>query len=89
MRRCRTCSSFYVPSMAWTRRVFDIGTNLMRVKKKGMVVLETVGVLLSVTAINSVRAVIAGARVTRSSSVLRSWRGLAIVMVFFFLVPVA
>ena len=40
-----------------------------------MVVAETGGVLLSVPAISLVRAIISGARVTRSSLVLRNWRG--------------
>ena len=54
-----------------------------------MVVAETGGVLLSVPAISLVRAIISGARVIRSSWVFRSWRGFAVVMVVFLLVPVA
>ena len=49
---------------------------------------ETGGVLFSVPAISSVRAIISGARVTRFSSLLRSWRG-ALLVVVFCLVPVA
>ena len=45
---------------------------------------ETEGVLFSVPAISSVRAIISGARVTRSSTVLRSWPWVAMVMAVFF-----
>ena len=64
--------------------MLDIGSNLMRGEKKGMVVAETGCVLLSVPAISSVRAIISGARVTRSSTVLRSWPWVAMVMAVFF-----
>ena len=43
---------------------------------------KTGGVFRSVPAISSVRVIISGARVTRFSSLLRSWRGVLLVVVF-------
>ena len=82
-RRCRPCSSFFVPVVAWTRRVLDMVSNWMRGERIGMIVRD--GGIVVECPCN--QFFISLERVIRSSSVLLSWRWVAMVMFAFFLVP--